>query len=114
MEVSNRAMRNQDLLRSSIDTISSEAITRALLWLRGEATYPYPTSIHLNLTLRCAARCFHCLQWSWPNHSELTVSQLKKLFEIFKVWGVQMVTQLIMVMKITSEAGSSVTLSLLI
>lgn len=65
---------------------------RALQWLRGIAPYPFPTSIHYNLTLRCTARCVHCLQWSWPGHSELTISRLEKLVNIFASWGVQTIT----------------------
>jgi MoaA/NifB/PqqE/SkfB family radical SAM enzyme len=84
--------RNQDLFRGSIQTIDKQTITKALLWLRGEAFYPFPTSIHLNLTLRCTARCVHCKQWTWPNHSEFNISQLEQLFQTFKSWGVQTIT----------------------
>ena len=84
--------RNQDLFRSSIQTLDKKAIVRALLWLRGQAPYPYPTSIHLNLTLRCTARCIHCKQWTWPSHSEFSIGQIEKLFDIFQSWGVQAIT----------------------
>jgi MoaA/NifB/PqqE/SkfB family radical SAM enzyme len=92
MEGLNTTIDNQDLLRSSIEAVPCEAVARALLWLRGNAPYPYPTSIHLNLTLRCTARCLHCLQWTWPSHTELEIRQLENLFRIFKSWGVKTIT----------------------
>jgi MoaA/NifB/PqqE/SkfB family radical SAM enzyme len=88
----NISINNQDLLRGSLETLGDEAVTKALLWLRGRTPYPYPTSIHLNLTLRCTARCLHCSQWTWPSHAEFTVNQLKKLFNIFRYWGVKTIT----------------------
>ena len=85
-------MNNQDSLRASAQSIPAAAIVRALQWLNGEAPYPYPISIHLNLTLRCAARCVHCSQWAWPEHAELSLDQIENLFSIFESWGVQTVT----------------------
>lgn len=84
--------KNQDLLRSSISNINKKNIYKALLWLHGLGSYPYPTSIHLNLTLRCSARCIHCRQWTWPKHDELTSSQILKMFSIFQKWGIQTIT----------------------
>ncbi|HEX5731291.1 MAG TPA: radical SAM protein [Blastocatellia bacterium] len=84
--------KNQDLLRGSLETLDQEAIVKAFLWLNGEGSFPYPSSIHLDLTLRCSARCAHCMQWAWPDHAELTLSQLKQLFEVFSSWGVKTIT----------------------
>jgi MoaA/NifB/PqqE/SkfB family radical SAM enzyme len=83
---------NQDLFRASALSLDPMAISRALRWLRGESHHPYPTSVHLNLTLRCTARCVHCKQWTWPVHNEFTVDDLDRLFDIFTSWGVQTVT----------------------
>ena len=83
---------NQDLFRGSLRTIDQHLVAKGLMWLRGRASYPYPTSIHLNLTLRCMGRCVHCRQWTWPTHYEFTIDQLKKLFDIFKSWGVKTIT----------------------
>lgn len=83
---------NQDLFRASYQTLDRQAILRALLWLRGKAPFPFPVSIHLNLTLRCSARCVHCKQWTWPSHSEFTINQLERLFGIFECWGVRTIT----------------------
>lgn len=87
-----RLAKNQDLFRASFQDLDKQAFLRALRWLRGEAPYPYPTSIHLDLTLRCTARCVHCRQWTWPSHSEFTISQLQDLFDIFESWGVKSIT----------------------
>ena len=83
---------NQDLFRASVGSLDLLSISQALRWLRDEAPYPYPTSIHLNLTLRCTAQCVHCKQWTWPVHSEFTIDQLDRLFDIFRTWGVKTVT----------------------
>jgi MoaA/NifB/PqqE/SkfB family radical SAM enzyme len=85
-------MNNQDLLRGTARSIAPEAIARALLWIRGEGPYPFPTSIHLDLTLRCTARCVHCRQWTWPRHTEFSIAQLERLFSIFQSWGLQTLT----------------------
>lgn len=84
--------KNQDLFRGSVKTMDKQTLAKALLWLKGEASFPYPTSIHLHLTLRCTARCLHCKQWTWPKHSEFTIKELDKLFEIFNSWGVKTIT----------------------
>lgn len=84
--------RNQDLFRSSINSLHAKDITQAFLWLRGQAPFPSPRFIHLDLTLRCTAKCLHCQQWTWPDHSEFDVSDLKRLFDIFQNWGVQAIT----------------------
>ena len=83
---------NQDLFRASIQNLDREAVLRTLLWLKGKAPFPYPTSIHLNLTLRCTARCVHCKQWTWPRQGEFSPDQLKKIFNVFHSWGVQSIT----------------------
>ena len=87
-----KLLNNQDLIRASAKSISPEAIAQALLWVRGEAPFPYPTSIHLDLTLRCTAHCIHCRQWTWPKHSEFSIEQLERLFSIFQTWGLHTVT----------------------
>ena len=85
-------LNNQYLLRASAQSFAPGAIAQALLWIRGEVPYPCPTSIHLDLTLRCTARCIHCRQWTWPKHNEFSIKQLERLFAIFQTWGVQTVT----------------------
>jgi len=114
----NPLARNQDLFRGSIQTMDKQAIARALLWLHGQSRYPFPTSIHLNLTLRCIARCAHCKQWTWPSHAELTTSQLKRLVRIFNSWNVQTITfgggnpllydQIVLALQTVHQAGIQV------
>lgn len=84
--------RNMDQFRGSIDNLDIESIVRSLRWLRGERSFPYPTSIHLDLTLRCTARCLHCKQWTWPVHSEFAANQIDTLFSVFEAWGVRTLT----------------------
>ncbi|HXJ91633.1 MAG TPA: radical SAM protein [Terriglobia bacterium] len=84
--------KNQDLFRASLAEMEPEAVSKALNWLRGEAPYPYPTSVHYNITLRCTARCNHCSQWSWPAHPELTLVEINRLMELFRSWGVKTIT----------------------
>jgi MoaA/NifB/PqqE/SkfB family radical SAM enzyme len=84
---------NQDLFRAPLGAIEVKALVQALLWLHGKVQHPpCPTSIHLDLTLRCTARCIHCKQWAWPAHSEFTVDQLNRLFDVFRSWKVKTVT----------------------
>lgn len=85
-------MSNQDLMRSSVNDINPQVIQNVLNWVLGNGELPLPKSIHLNLTLRCTAKCLHCHQWSWPSHNELSITQLGKLFFIFNSWGVKSVT----------------------
>ncbi len=84
--------KNHDSIRGSVASLQQQTVAKALRWLRGEGPYPTPVSIHLDLTLRCSARCVHCKQWAWPGHKEFTGSQLKELIEIFNSWEVKTVT----------------------
>lgn len=84
--------KNQDLFRASLSEIDPEAVTKALQWLRGSGVYPYPSSIHFNLTLRCTARCVHCSQWTWPAHAELNLAELTELIRIFHSWHLKTIT----------------------
>ena len=109
---------NQDRLRASIDSMDRGAVANALSWARGEGAFPSPVSIHWDLTLRCTARCTHCLQWSWPDQDELTYDQLDKMFSILTRWGIGTLTlgggnpllypHLARVLSLASEAGISV------
>ncbi len=83
---------NQDLFRSTVEAIDDESKLKIFKWLNYEGPFPYPKSIHLNLTLRCTAKCNNCKQWTWPDHKEFSPDQLSQLFQTFKSWGVQSVT----------------------
>ena len=85
-------MNNQDLLRSTIHNLNTENLEKVFNWVNGKGEFPFPKSVHLNLTLRCSARCVHCNQWSWPTHKEFTIEQFQKIFSVFKIWGVQSIT----------------------
>jgi MoaA/NifB/PqqE/SkfB family radical SAM enzyme len=85
-------LKNQDLLRTTLHSLDLERIVMALRWLRGDAPYPYPVSVHLDLTLRCTAQCVHCKQWTWPKRNELSLTQLDRVFAIFYKWGVKTLT----------------------
>jgi MoaA/NifB/PqqE/SkfB family radical SAM enzyme len=83
---------SQDLFRSVLPNLPADAVERALSWLRREGPYPAPISVHLNLTLRCTARCVHCNQWAWPAHTELSFEQISDLIRVFRTWNVRTVT----------------------
>ncbi|MCP4373866.1 MAG: radical SAM protein [Deltaproteobacteria bacterium] len=85
-------MNNQDLFRTSLNGLPPKSIVSALHWLHADGQQPYPLSIHLNLTLRCSAKCLHCQQWRWPKHKEYSLRQLDQLFNTFQTWKVQTIT----------------------
>ena len=85
-------MVNYDLLRAAADQFTLEAVSQAFQWIAGKGAFPYPQSVHFDLTLRCTARCTHCYQWSWPATAELGLDQIRHLMSIFGRWGVKTIT----------------------
>lgn len=86
------AFTNVDRFRGSMRNLNVESVVTALRWLRGAPSFPYPTSIHIDLTLRCTGRCLHCKQWTWPQQAEYTAAQIERLMSILENWGVSTVT----------------------
>lgn len=85
-------MENYDLLRASVFDIDTIRISKALNWLQDGGLFPTPVSVHFNLTTRCSCRCIHCKQWTWPDNPELTIKDIRKIFDTFQSWQVRTIT----------------------
>ncbi|MFB6392789.1 radical SAM/SPASM domain-containing protein [Polymorphospora lycopeni] len=83
---------NQDLLRGAGGGIPAEAVDAGLRWLRAGGPAPRPLSVHLDVTLRCAARCTHCAQWTWKERPDLDPARIDLLIATLQRWRVRTVT----------------------
>src|SRR5688572_22229911 len=83
---------NQDLLRSAAGGLSAHDVSGGLRWLRQGGPAPSPISVHLDVTLRCTARCAHCAQWTWRDQPDLDVSRIDTLVATLGRWRVRTVT----------------------
>lgn len=108
---------NYDHLRASFNELSWETILALFDAISRKKSIVLQRSVHVDLTLRCEAQCKHCMQWTWPTYDEMSIEEIRSLFNIFKKWGVRSLTfgggepllhkNIVEVLSLTSEMGFS-------